>query len=65
MPIMPQTYTPTTDELRDAWRRSGLWRRGHTFQQDVAVPCIALGLRNVVIASHKQTALPEQRALQL
>ncbi len=37
-------YTPTTAELRDAFRRSGLWRRGWSFLKAQSVPYVASGL---------------------
>jgi hypothetical protein len=62
---MTTAYEPTTAELQDVWKRTGLWRGGHTFEKDIQVPVILLTLRNAVLASHKTHALPEQASLQL
>lgn len=62
---MNASYQPTTDEMRDVWKRSGLWRDGHTFEQDIQVPVIRDTLRRAVIAQHKTQTLPQQGSLEL
>jgi len=62
---MQTTYEPTTAELQDAWKCTGLWRRGHTFEKDIQVPVILQTLRMGIIARHKSHTLPEQAALPL
>jgi hypothetical protein len=59
-------YEPTTDELKAVWQGSGLWRDGHTFDDDIKVPVIRDTLRRAVIARHKSNpSLPEQANLPL
>jgi hypothetical protein len=58
-------YEPTTQELKRQWKRSGLWIRGHRFEEDIKLPYIAMSLRNAVIALHKAEKLPQQGSLQL
>jgi hypothetical protein len=43
-------YTPTTAELRDAFRRGRLWWLGWTFQKAQSVPYVAQALANQVRA---------------
>lgn len=62
---MATAYEPTTQELKDIWKRAGLWRDGHTFERDIQVPVIRKTLTNAVIAQHKRNQLPEQGSLQL
>lgn len=62
---MAQSYQPTTDELRQAWRDSGLWRIGHSFEQDSKEPMLMKALTNAVLARHKKNALPQQGRLTL
>jgi hypothetical protein len=58
-------YEPTMEELKDIWKRSGLWRHGHKFSDDIDVPVIRATLRRAAIARHKTTQLPQQGSLEL
>lgn len=46
-------YTPTTAELRDAFRRGRLWWLGWTFQKAMSVPYVAQSLANQVRAERR------------
>lgn len=55
-------------ELREAYQRSGLWRRGWTFWRAINAPVVRAGLIADVRAMHKKlqkngTPAPMQRAL--
>lgn len=61
--------TITTDELRAAFKRSGLWRHGWTFAKAIATECTLISLRgtaksirNKYQQQHGKPA-PEQQAL--
>lgn len=41
---MPSTTPVTERELRDAYKRAGLWRTGMTFERAVTVPAIHTAL---------------------
>lgn len=58
-------YEPTIDELKDIWKRAGLWRDGHKFSDDIKVPVIHKTLRIAAIARHKKNQLPQQGSLDL
>ena len=62
---MANSYEPTTEELKDVWKRAGLWRNGHSFDADIQVPVIRQCLTNAVIAQHKRSNLPQQGSLNL
>jgi hypothetical protein len=62
---MATSYQPTTEELKDIWKRAGLWRAGHKFELDIQVPVIRQCLTNAVLAQHKRQPLPEQGRLEL
>lgn len=47
-------YQPTTNELRDAFRRGRLWGLGWTFQKAMSVPYVARALGNQVRAERKR-----------
>ena len=58
----------TENELREAFNRSGLWRRGWNFQRAIATELVARSMRNAAIAAHKEQQkdgkpAPMQRAL--
>lgn len=60
--------TPSTQELRDAFRRSGLWRLGWTFQRAITVPAIGTAIRCAASAARKRAEregrpMPVQEAL--
>ena len=42
------SYQPTTEELRDAFRRGRLWWLGWTFEKAESVPYVAQALANQV-----------------
>lgn len=46
-------YTPTTAELRDAFRRGRLWVLGWTFSKAMSVPYVAQSLANQVRAERQ------------
>lgn len=56
----------TEHELREAFRRSGLWRDGWTYARAIATAIVLRGMRNTAIAirirQHGSPA-PIQRAL--
>ena len=62
--------TITERELRDAFKRSGLWRDGWTYARAITTEIVLRGLRNTALAirtrqqQHGKPA-PIQRALQL
>lgn len=61
-------YTPTTAELRDAFRRGRLWGLGWTFERAMSVAPVAQCLANVVRAERQQrenrsSRLPVQMSL--
>lgn len=60
---MGNTYEPTTEELKAQWKRTGLWRLGHRFEDDLQIPVIVRVLRIGVIARHRTQSLPEQCSL--
>jgi hypothetical protein len=62
---MATVYEPTTEELKSIWKRAGLWRKGHRFEDDIQVPVIRQCLTNAVLAQHKHHPLPQQGSLQL
>ena len=68
--VQTETTTITERELRDAFKRSGLWRDGWNYRRAIATEIVLRGLRNTVIAirtrqqQHGKPA-PIQRALQL
>ena len=41
-------------ELRDAFNRSGLWRRGWTYAKAIDTPCIITSLCATVRAWHRE-----------
>jgi hypothetical protein len=43
-----------TDELRQAWRRAGLWRIGMSFEQAQSAPLVRWALRRSALA-HRHT----------
>ena len=45
---------PSTQELRDAFRRSGLWRMGWTFQRAITTPAIGTAIRCAASAAMKR-----------
>jgi hypothetical protein len=60
--------TPSTQELRDTFRRSGLWRMGWTFQRAIATPAIGTAIRCAASAARKRAEreghpMPVQEAL--
>ena len=59
---------PSTQELRDAFRRSGLWRLGWTFQRAITTPAIGTAIRCAASAFRKRAEregrpMPIQEAL--
>ena len=59
---------PSTQELRDAFRRSGLWRMGWTFQRAITTPAIGTAIRCAASAARKRAEregrpMPVQEAL--
>lgn len=48
--------TATTDELRDAFRDSGLWRAGWTFARAQACPLVWQSLNCMVRARRRKAA---------
>jgi len=57
------TAEPTTAELKDIWKRAGLWRLGHRFEDDIQVPIIARTLRCAVLHRRKTHPAPDQGVL--
>ena len=53
----------STDELRDAWTRAGLWRIGMTFATAQAAPMIRWALEKSALARRRRYALPVQSRL--
>jgi hypothetical protein len=56
----------TTRELREAFKRSGLWRDGWTYARAIATACVLRGLTNTALAMRKRhtgNPAPMQRAL--
>lgn len=51
--MLPDAET-TTAELREAFKRSQLWRRGFSFIQAVNIPLVARSLRMQAIAHRKE-----------
>lgn len=60
---MATTHEPTTAELKEAWKKCGLWRSGHTFAEDMQRPIIVWALRKTVLARNKKHATPAQGVL--
>lgn len=60
---MKEDHEPTTAELKEIWKRSGLWRTGHSFSDDIQRPIIVWALRKAVIAQHKKRETPDQGIL--
>ena len=63
------SYQPTTEELRDAFRRGRLWPLGWTFERAMSVAPVAQCLANVVRAERLQREnrsgrLPVQMSLE-
>lgn len=48
------SYQPTTEELRDAFRRGRLWPLGWTFERAMSVAPVAQCLANVVRAERRR-----------
>lgn len=63
------TENITEDELRAAFKRSGLWRDGWTFAKAIATDCTRIGLRATAQAHRDRyqqqhgTPAPMQQAL--
>ncbi len=58
----------TEKELRAAFQLCGLWRNGWTYDRAIHTCNVAIGLRNIVRASHRRqqqdgNPAPQQRAL--
>lgn len=57
------TTEPTTAELKEAFNRSGLWRRGKTYQHAISAPAVLRSLINDVLAHRKKQPTPLQPQL--
>lgn len=60
--------TPTEQDLKAAYKRSGLWRLGMTYQRAISLPPVLTALTCSVAAHHKKAAqtgkpLPHDRAI--
>ena len=53
----------TTDELRDAYTRAGLWRIGMRFTTAQAAPLVRWALEKSALARRRRYALPVQPRL--
>lgn len=54
---------PTTAELKDIWLRAGLWRLGHSFEEDIQRPVIVQVLTIQARRLHKTHHTPVQGVL--
>ena len=59
---------PSTNELRAAFRRSGLWRLGWTFHRAITTPAICTAIRCAASAARKRAereghSIPSQLGL--
>ena len=59
---------PSTQELRAAFRRSGLWRLGWTFHRAITTPAICTAIRCAASAARKRAereghSIPSQLGL--
>lgn len=59
----PNTTPITTDELRLAYRRAGLWRIGMSFGQAMQAPLVLWGLEKSALAVRRRHHLPAQARL--
>jgi hypothetical protein len=53
----------STDELRDAYTRAGLWRIGMSFERAIANRLIRLCLDKSALGKRQRCAIPQQGAL--
>lgn len=60
---MTTATPPTTAELRDAFRRSGLWRDGWTYAKAIAVDTVRWGLEKSALARRRTHHHPAQPRL--
>ena len=60
---MHVSIQPTTDELKSAFKLSGLWRRGWTYERAIHTVAVFIGLCNTVTAIRKKYQTPTQPCL--
>lgn len=53
--MRPAAADITERELREAFNRSGLWRRGWTYQRAIACATVLRGLMNTADAMRRRT----------
>ena len=60
---MVTEFPPTTAELKSAYRRSGLWRVGVSFEQAQAMRLVLWTMEKSALAARRRDRLPVQPAL--
>jgi hypothetical protein len=53
----------TTDELRDAYTRAGMWRIGMGFERAIAIRTVRWALEKSALARRQRCAIPAQPSL--
>jgi hypothetical protein len=60
--MIPRAHV-STDELRDAYTRAGMWCIGMSFERAIAIRTVRWALEKSVLARRQRCAIPQQGAL--